>query len=386
MNRFEFETLEECEYKIKNIGWTLGNDCPYKCNHCYSMSVRNKGMDLTKEIVDTIIDKICSLNVETVNLGGNEPIFTNGLDIKKTMLPYIIRELDKRGVAVGLTTSGITAIYLEREYPDVFEILNDIDVSLDSPFEEEHNYNRGNNIYILAIKALQLCKKYNKESTLIMCAMNWNFTERHIREMVNLAKRHNANIRINALKPVENKHMESMIDINQYYKGYKLLTELCETIDMTDPILSGVVKNDYSKRCPCGRTSFRIHSITPDGKVPISPCVYLHDFKVGDLLTDNISELITSKAFKQFRIRNKNPNVIRGCDGCELISVCGGGCAAMAYLYNKHKNELKTLFVKDPYCYKNVYGEKPTIKVDKIDSRPNLVHVDYLCTWIGTPK
>lgn len=302
------------------------------------------------------------------------------------MLPYIIRELDKRGVKVGLTTSGITAIYLEKEYPDTFAILNDIDVSLDSPFEEEHNLNRGNNIYILAIKALELCKKYNKDSTLIMCAMNWNFTEKHIRKMVNLAKKYNANIRINALKPVEGKHMQSMIDITQYYSGYQLLTELCETIDMTDPILSGIAKNNVSKRCPCGRTSFRIHSITPDGKIPISPCVYLHDFKVGNLVTDNINEMINSKEFKQFRIRNKNPDVIRGCDKCKLINICGGGCAAMAYLYNKHKKVLETLFVKDPYCYKNMFEETPIIKVDEISSKPNLVHVDYLCTWIGTPK
>ena len=39
-------------YMIKNIGWTLGNDCPCKCKHCYSFSVRQKGQNLTKEIVD----------------------------------------------------------------------------------------------------------------------------------------------------------------------------------------------------------------------------------------------------------------------------------------------------------------------------------------------
>lgn len=68
---------------IKNIGWTLGIDCPCKCKHCYSFSVRQKGKNLTKEIVDKVIEQIEKLNVETVNLGGNEPIFTNGLDVKK---------------------------------------------------------------------------------------------------------------------------------------------------------------------------------------------------------------------------------------------------------------------------------------------------------------
>lgn len=43
---------------IKNIGWTLGNDCPCKCRHCYSFSVRQKGQNLTKEIVDRVIEQI----------------------------------------------------------------------------------------------------------------------------------------------------------------------------------------------------------------------------------------------------------------------------------------------------------------------------------------
>lgn len=80
---------------IKNIGWTLGNDCPCKCKHCYSFSVRQKRQNLTKEIVDRVIEQIEKLNVETVNLGGNEPIFTNVLDVKKSMLPYILKELLK---------------------------------------------------------------------------------------------------------------------------------------------------------------------------------------------------------------------------------------------------------------------------------------------------
>ncbi|WP_202975829.1 hypothetical protein [Bradyrhizobium algeriense] len=37
----EFGDLPECEVAIKNIGWTLGNDCPYRCTHCYSMNARS---------------------------------------------------------------------------------------------------------------------------------------------------------------------------------------------------------------------------------------------------------------------------------------------------------------------------------------------------------
>ena len=108
--------LDECEEEIKNIGWTLGNVCPYKCKHCYSLSAREEGCNLTVEMIEKVIYQISKLKVETVNLGGNEPIFTNGINPKDSLLPYIITRLVEEGYKVGLTTSGITAIYLAKYY------------------------------------------------------------------------------------------------------------------------------------------------------------------------------------------------------------------------------------------------------------------------------
>ena len=139
--------LNECNINIRNIGWTLGNECPYRCTHCYSMSARVKGKDFSVRIVDRVVQQLSKNGVETVNLGGNEPLFTNGIDPKKTLLPYIIESLTAEGIKVGLTTSGISLLYLERDHNNAFRMLNDVDVSFDSPFEEEHNKNRGANLY-----------------------------------------------------------------------------------------------------------------------------------------------------------------------------------------------------------------------------------------------
>ena len=51
--------MEELETKkqIKNIGWTLGNDCPCKCKHCYSMSVREKGKNVFKKKYLKLLEK-----------------------------------------------------------------------------------------------------------------------------------------------------------------------------------------------------------------------------------------------------------------------------------------------------------------------------------------
>lgn len=381
----EFPEADECEIDIKNIGWTLGNECPYRCTHCYSMSARVKGMDLNKTQIDRIIGQLKKNGFETVNLGGNEPIFTNGIDPKNSLLPYIIEALTKNGIKTGLTTSGISLIYLYKMFRYAFDLLNDVDVSLDSPDPLVHNKNRGANLYKQANEALQLCKDYKIDHSIIMCAMNWNFSESDIYKLLTLASDSDSNIRINVLKPVESSHMTSILSYDQYYKGFEILMNHCTPLDLGEPPIATVTNYQNAKGCPCGRTSFRIHSITPEGKVPVSPCVYMHDFKTGDLLQDELYDIIRSPEFKSFRRRNKSAHLIKECSGCELISKCKGGCAARSYLHHLHETGERSLFVVDPYCPKEIKGEYQFPQKPVVPDDIHLVHMDYLCTWIGKP-
>jgi radical SAM protein with 4Fe4S-binding SPASM domain len=381
--------LDECTMAIANIGWTLGNDCPYRCTHCYSMSARRKGLNLEKWMVDRIVDQLFALGVKTVNVGGNEPIFTEGLDVRRTLLPYIIESLVQRGIHVGLTTSGITLIKLSQMFGSVMSLLNDVDISFDSPFQEEHDRNRGAALFRMAVDSLEICEKHAIDRTIIMCAMKWNFTPSHIDAIIDLARRHHANIRINPLKPVQAEHMDMLPTARMFYEGFARLMTACRQVDLGEPLLASATAH-AGGGCPCGRTSFRIHSITPEGTVPVSPCVYLHDYKVGDLLVDDVWTIVRSPQFRSFRRRNANPVAVRGCAGCEYVETCRGGCAARSYLHHLHESGERSLFVKDPYCLaahrrdvKNMlpeFPQKPHLPKDKI-----LVHRDYLCTWIGEP-
>jgi radical SAM protein with 4Fe4S-binding SPASM domain len=349
------------------------------------MSARRKGRDLTGEAVDRIVGQLVANGIETVNLGGNEPIYTNGLSVRDSLLPYIIQGLHARGILVGLTTSGITLKMLARYYPESASFLNDVDVSFDSPFEDEHNANRGAKVYRDAVQALGICEEFGVERSLIMCAMDWNFTIPHLRALLELARAHEANVRINPLKTVESGHMKMHLSARQYYEGFAFLMGECDILDLGEPPLAALCGHDGAKGCPCGRSSFRIHSITPDGEVPVSPCVYLHDFKAGDLLVDDLAEIVRGPQFATFRRRNRNPEQIDGCDGCELIASCRGGCGARSYLEGIHRGEGKSMFRKDPYCPKEYQGLYPVPRSPAL-LNIRLVHQDYLCTWIGRPR
>jgi radical SAM protein with 4Fe4S-binding SPASM domain len=161
---------------------------------------------------------------------------------------------------------------------------------------------------------------------------------------------------------------------------------LCEPVDLGEPPIAALSSSASAKGCPCGRSSFRIHSITPDGRIPVSPCVYLHEYKVGDLLVDRLYDIIHSPQFRAFRRRNGNPHVVENCEGCELLKSCRGGCAARSYLSHLHQTGQRTLFARDPYCPKDQWDGAMFPQANAMESEMRLVHQDYLCTWIGKPK
>lgn len=378
--------LEDPPFRVRNVGWTLGNDCPYRCRHCYSLSARRRGMDLNSEIVKRIVGQLSDLGVETVNLGGNEPIFTNGLRVQDSVLPEIIERLHAEGIEVGLTTSGISAIALDKHFPAAWRKLNDLDVSFDSPFEAEHNENRGAKIYSQALRALALARRDGLPHSIVMCGMSWNFDIQHLEALLELGREYDANVRINPLKPVEPQHMAIALSPEQYYAGFEYLLSHTSPVDLGEPPLAALSRLEGAHGCPCGAFSFRIHSITPDGQVPVSPCVYLHDYKAGDLVQDNLRDIVQSPSFATFRRRNAHPELIPGCAGCSLLETCRGGCPSRSYLHHLHETGQRSLFAADPYCPQG-WAEKVTFPTNpQLDTSQHLVHRNYLCTWIGRPS
>ena len=109
----------------------------------------------------------------------------------------------------------------------------------------------------------------------------------------------------------------------------------------------------------------------------------MHDYRVGDLLTDDIFDIINSEQFNAFKVRKENYNKIEGCRDCEKAEICRGGCFAMAYTYKKCETGEKDLYARDPFCFKDIEIDR-NIQYKK--GKKQLVHENYLCTWIGKPK
>lgn len=362
---------------MQNIGWSLGSYCNARCKHCYSWQARQGKLALTKEEIDLIIEKIKRADTKTVNFGGNEPIFTDGPAVEDSKLPYIVTRLHELGIVVGITTNGTTCLELYNRWPGVFNLVNDWDVSFDSPFEEEHNNNRGADLYNVALGALELCKEREKVHAIILCGMKWNLDRKHLDGFLELAKMYGAELRINTLKPTEKAHFRDFPSRKQYFRAFRYLMQRTDSVVVGESTLVGLT-DKACVGCSCGTNSLRINSKTKEGTVPVSPCVYLHDFRTGDLLKDELSDIIASSCFRQLQNRNKCLPA-KCAQDCKYARVCRGGCAARAYLIRESLEE------RDPYCPIEEKGLKQLVvnKADKVGIR---VHENYLCTWIGKPR
>ena len=185
--------------------------------------------------------------------------------------------------------------------------------------------------------------------------------------------------RVNILKPVEPDLIDDMPEVKDFYDGFEYLLNHTDGVVLGESCIASLMDNG-SKGCPCGKYSFRINSKDKRGRISISPCVYLHDFRVGDLLSEDIFDILNSESFQTFA--NRKFNLPDECNPrCNYYDYCRGGCAARAYLLSGNLN------AKDPYCPQDYFQTQPEIKIPKNytlnrDSDVR-VHENYLCTWIG---
>src|SRR5260370_27112667 len=102
---------------------------------------------------------------------------------------------------VGLTTNGVSFTYLHDHLLEELLMINDIDFSLDSPFEHEHDENRGARLYKLTSRAIQQAVALGIDCSVIACGMRKNFDRDYLSAFLSLTKLLGSEFRVNTLKP-----------------------------------------------------------------------------------------------------------------------------------------------------------------------------------------
>jgi MoaA/NifB/PqqE/SkfB family radical SAM enzyme len=362
------------------VGWSLGTVCPFKCQHCYSREIRHGDAELSTPIVRRVVSQLSSLGTKCVTLGGNEPIYTNGLDPRMSILPYIIDSLADVGIQSSLVTSGPSVTALHRHFPESLSKLSHVCVSLDSPREDEHNANRGAQLYAVAHQALGILSQADIPTSILYVGHSANFDIGRLNELLECCREYDVLLRVNTFKPTSVLMKPKPLSAKLYWEGFNFLTAQCESVLVGDPVLRWLLGLSAEEGCPCGRTTFRISNLDSEGVLPVTPCIYCHSHRVGDLLTMSLRSILELPAFQHFRRRSAV--IHAGRSPAEGIAASGGGCAAQGLLARR-SNDISWIdpILQDEYTLTPFTQDRSVIEAFDLLS----VFGGYQCTWIGRP-
>ncbi len=357
------------------IGWGLSNRCNMACKFCYSRKVRNEQVNF-----DNIFDcgvKFVKNNrerIDSINFGTGEPtvepMFFKFCRALKNVAPDVL---------LGITTNGnLAKAVKDDDNLDIFvECIEDVDVSLDygTPFEQDSSRN-SKNAFEGVIETLKLCKKYNKNTTVVSVLHKNNCRIENFEMMIRIARIYNASFRINILRPTVD--FDYALPYHDLKKVFKYIVYKYKIESIADPLLASLIGVECKEGDPTARSSFRI---LPNAC--ITPSTYLLDNNWQALRLDelhNIDDLSETECFKKI----KAVQIPKECDKCELKESCKGGVFDRRWLWYHNFDEV------DPYCPTR-FDENTSWVSDNVtpiysQERKNFVHDGYLPTLIFNPS
>jgi radical SAM protein with 4Fe4S-binding SPASM domain len=321
----------------------ITNRCNLNCFYCYNKDRELKNdIELTDNEILIVTSKICNeLNPLILCYSGGEPLFRS--DILFESIAYA----KSKEIAVGLNTN---AMQISEKMAHIIADLDvdRISVNIESSLPEIHDRIRGVKGAFADVTSSLLALKQIVGKDKISIAVVVNL--KNIDGLLDLA-------RFVSGHGFRELHLIDMVPHTEYSKKYFLASKdwrrfygiYQEMLSMQIPIkpnhallfMHGFGKNVVFPFCMAGRIAM---VICANGA--IVPCDHLktEEFVCGNALKDDLLEVWQkSPRMMQFRY---SLNGYEMCRECDLFKVCGGGCKALAKVFNGNA------FSPDPYCTK----------------------------------
>lgn len=335
---------EEPIYKAPIIAHlSVTNFCNMNCKYCSVRNIHNKDEEPTTLECKKMIDKLVNWGTFQIGLTGGEPT------IRKDIVE-LVRYTSKKKVACNLTTNGWN---ISQKLVDnlVKAGLTQVQLSLDSHIEEEHEKYRTKGSYKRVLKAAEMFKKKGLIVGFDTVVTNDNLDK--IEDFINfLEERNYDGLTLLKLKQGDLDKEIFLKLVPNYEKYGKLIDKICKykgDIDVTldcgsvcnlcMTLTDAEAKSLHSAGCPAGHTLIHV-----DCNGDMYPCAGLSrkEFKLGNILKE-----APAKVWKENELLKKMrniKNIINGkCKNCNKLNNCRGGCRAISYTFGD-------LFGSDESC------------------------------------
>jgi MoaA/NifB/PqqE/SkfB family radical SAM enzyme len=325
-----------------SVGIGLTNDCNLNCAHCYRDMNRVDYVSLAQ------IQQICeAIPVDAMGMGTGE-------NVLHPEFAEIVAYLQRRGVKLSIASNGYS---LTEMAEDTLQAFHDVEVSIDFSTPQEQDAFRGAGNWALVHRAMERCRKLGIEVSILATLMTANYDQ--MDKLVAVARRNDANLRVNAYQAVKTDAYRLSYD--QFWEGYRRLFSEGLVVSCSEPVVRAAMGLD-DVRSPCGHRSIRFNQ-----RGQVIPCVY---WPMGETTAPTIADLarlgdgvLEGETFKSARFL---PPSAADC-------ACQGGCASRRALGGQ-------LDAHDDYC-PWVRGEDPQL-VWRPAPAKNLMRSGNVCTTV----
>lgn len=326
--------------KINECYLEITQNCVLKCKHCYLGDKKSEELD--REDWFRIIDKLKKFQIKKcVILGGEPTIHHQFYDI----LAYAISRFKE----VTVETSGATKSWFSDYDCNVAISFESCNPKKNDDIRRFPDSKRS--VYELAIKKLINGKKHGNSKIIRMTLYN----DTDVLGSIVMAEKLGANL---VLMPLID--LGYATELSYRIPNSKKIEEAVETCMMSNDKMRGYHQVQipqwymanldlFNKYSPLFKKQRRICSagvqrlfVTYSGD--IFPCMFLPQFKLGNIMKDNIQSI--NKKLNEFikKIKEIKPN--GKCKNCSAWGYCGGGCIAQ-YWNNKSRMGEQCPFTED---------------------------------------
>lgn len=147
MHAFTNDQFYDDMYNNLEFTWSLTNHCNLKCIHC-CVSANNKCIDLSKQDLMQIADKLVDIKPAHITITGGEPLFRDDF---KDIITYL--RCNFKG-SLSLLTNGLLINEELAEF--IKDNFTNVSISIDGYDEESTSFIRGKNTFHKILFAIEL--------------------------------------------------------------------------------------------------------------------------------------------------------------------------------------------------------------------------------------
>lgn len=337
-----------------HIVWFITKRCNLRCKHCYHESFVDtpetiqRQHEIDNKIVESIINLSNSWEIDSIGFLGGEALLHERL--------FEIVEKLRDNISCNFSLGSNGTIINDNVINKMIKYnIDGIQISLDSPRRDFHDYIRGTGNFDKSIKTIKRLIKNNINVVIRMTVCKENFND--IEDFVTLGKSLGVrSVSLNKFIDTKGQFFEGLNSIDPdmhklfINKIYELKMKFGDSFVVTeDPCINVKYKqsiiDDFSEEFEegfaFGGCSAGLSTIVINSNGGIQPCTLI-PIEVGNIMERELTDIWEDGQdgiLDKLRYRELEGK----CSECNNILFCGG-CRASAYHMNNN------LYGEDPFC------------------------------------